>query len=107
MRPRLWRYVTDLSACGPRDLAFTFDPAGNQLLFGDGAHGAVPPRGEQGIMIASMALSYCSGGNVPENCGLTFADGSPGDNRAAVGGREAQSLQDAATGLPPFHGGYV
>ena len=97
VRPRLWRYVTDLSACGPRDLAFTFDPAGEQLLFGDGAHGAVPPRGEQGIMIASMALSYCSGGNVPENCGLTFADGSPGDNRAAVGGREAQSLQDAAT----------
>lgn len=96
IRPALWRYVDDLAACGPRDLAFSYDPLREQLIFGDGAHGAVPPRGPQAVLVASLALSYCSAGNVPQNCGLTGSDGRTVENTAAEGGRDAQSLQDAA-----------
>ncbi len=99
IRPGVWNYVEDLSSSGPRDRAFSYDPLREQLLFGDGRHGAIPPRGKQGVLLASLALSYCGGGNVPENCGLYFADGSKADNTAAFGGRDAQSLADAATGF--------
>ena len=51
IRPAYWHYVDDLSTCGPRDRAFTYDPIGEQLLFGDGAHGAVPPRSQQGALV--------------------------------------------------------
>ena len=43
-----------------------------------------------------MVLSYCGGGNVPGNCGLYFNNGDPAENRAAIGGQESQSLDEAA-----------
>ena len=96
IRPAYWHYVDDLSTCGPRDRAFTYDPIGEQLLFGDGAHGAVPPRSQQGALVASLVLSFCDGGNVPEDCGLAFGDGTPVRNTAASGGRDADCLEAAS-----------
>lgn len=96
IRPSLWRYVADISMCGPRDAVFTFDPAREQLLFGDGEHGMVVPSGEKAVLIASMAVSYCSGGNLPENCGLAFEDGVTVANTAAAYGAEAESAGVAA-----------
>lgn len=96
VRPALWRYAEELSACGPRDLVFSYDPLREQLVFGDGEHGAVPPRGSRGILVASLGLSFCGGGNVPADCGLTFGDGTAAPNTAAEGGRDAQSLEEAA-----------
>lgn len=96
IRPALWYYVEDLSSCGPRDRAFCYDPVREQLLFGDGEHGVVPPRSEHGVLVASMALSYCEGGNVPEDCGLVFDDGVTVRNTAASSGADAQSIQQAA-----------
>ena len=96
VRPQLWHYAEDLSPCGPRDLVFTYDPDEEQLVFGDGAHGAIPPRSQQGVLVASMVLSYCGGGNVPGNCGLYFNNGDPAENKAAIGGQESQSLDEAA-----------
>lgn len=96
VRPALWHYVEELSACGPRDRAFSYDPIREQLVFGNGEHGAVPPQSERGILIASMTLSLCAGGNVPADCGMVFSDGTAVSNTAAGGGRAAQSTQSAA-----------
>ena len=96
VRPALWECVDDLTACGPRDRVFAYDPVREQVVFGDGAHGAIPPKGEQAVLVASLALSYCGGGNVPRDCALALADGSTAGNTAASGGEDAQSLPQAA-----------
>ena len=96
VRPTLWEWVDDLTACGPRDRVFTYDPLRERVVFGDGAHGAIPPKGEQAILVASLILSYCGGGNVPQNCALSMGDGSPVGNTAASGGENAESVGQAA-----------
>ena len=96
VRPALWRYVDDLKGCGARDRVFTYEAQRKQLLFGNGRHGAVPVRGERAILVASLVLSHCGAGNIPENASLALADGSVVGNTAAEGGREAQSTGEAA-----------
>ena len=96
VRPALWSWVEDLTACGPRDRVFAYDPVREQVIFGDGAHGAIPPRGEQAVLAASLVLSYCGGGNVPRDCALALDDGSIAENTPAFGGEDAQSLRQAA-----------
>ena len=50
-----WRVVDDLSAAGPHDRVYAFDPRTGRIEFGDGHHGLVPPRG------APIAATYASG----------------------------------------------
>jgi alpha-N-arabinofuranosidase len=50
-----WRAVRRLAAAGPRDRVYELDRASGRIRFGDGRHGAIPPRGQQ------IALSYRSG----------------------------------------------
>jgi alpha-N-arabinofuranosidase len=38
-----WTAVADLSAAGPEDKVYTFDPVTGAVRFGDGVHGAIPP----------------------------------------------------------------
>ena len=40
-----WRAVTDLSQSQARDQVYAFDPTTGRVTFGDGTHGAVPPKG--------------------------------------------------------------
>ena len=90
-RPTPWHPVEDLSACGPRDRVFVYDPQRETLTFGDGNHGAVPAPGFGSILVTELILSSCSGGNIPAGASLTFWDGTPAHNDAASGGRERET----------------
>ena len=93
-RPVPWHLVEDLSVCGPRDRAFTYDPAREVLTFGDGCHGAVPAQGFGSILVSELVLSHCGGGNIPAGAALQFADGSPAFNDDARGGRDEETLAE-------------
>ena len=40
-----WSEVADLSAAGPDDAVYEFDPRRGEIRFGDGEHGRIPPLG--------------------------------------------------------------
>lgn len=93
VRPALWHWVEDLSACGPRDRVFAYDEARETITFGDGLHGAVPAAGKESILAARLVLSRCGGGNIPADSFLSFQeDGIPAAHGAAWGGRPAETL---------------
>lgn len=87
VRPAFWRCVESLSACGPRDRVFTYDPQRETINFGDGEHGALLQRGKGAVLVADLVLSRCGGGNIPGGSNLYF-DGEPlpVPNTAAHGG---------------------
>lgn len=92
IRPALWRCVDDLYACGPRDRVFTYDPVRETITFGDGEHGALLRRGEGSVLVAGLALTYGSGGNIPGGTELTFQlDGLTVLSQAAQGGRDQET----------------
>ena len=50
-----WTEVADLSAAGPDDAVYEFDPQRGEIRFGDGVHGHIPP------LAAAIRASYESG----------------------------------------------
>ena len=52
---QIWQEVQSLSAAGPDDDVYEFNASKGEIIFGDGAHGAVPPEG------AMISASYESG----------------------------------------------
>jgi alpha-N-arabinofuranosidase len=50
-----WTEVADLSAAGPDDSVYEFDPQSGEIRFGDGVHGRIPP------LAAPIRASYESG----------------------------------------------
>jgi len=46
-----WTEVEDLSAAGPDDTVYEFDPQSGEIRFGDGVHGRIPPAGD--LILAS------------------------------------------------------
>ena len=63
----------DLFAAGPDDAVFELLPATGELLFGDGAHGRIPPP-DDGSLIGGVpgnvrAQSYQFGGGASGNVG--------------------------------------
>lgn len=99
IRPQLWHCVEDLYACGPRDRAFTYDAAREELTFGNGENGAVVPRGEAAIFLAELVLTEGSGGNIPAGQRLCFPDGEAVENDPASGGRDEETTAEAAARL--------
>lgn len=92
-----WRCVSDLGAFGPRDRVFHYDPVRETITFGDGEHGAVVRKGRGSVLIADMVLSACGDGNIPAGAGLRFVEeGTLVENTAAVGGRDAETVEAAA-----------
>lgn len=96
VRPALWRCVDDLSQCGPRDRAFTYDPVRETVTFGDGEHGALLRRGTGAVLAADMTLSCGSGGNIPAGGQLRFdGDGACVRCGAAEGGADRETVLQA------------
>lgn len=96
VRPALWTRTEDLSVLGPRDCAFLWDGQREEIVFGDGLHGALPEPGTGSVMVSSLTLSRCAGGNIPAGAGLMFQeDGTWVENGAASGGRDAETLEEA------------
>ena len=96
IRPMLWHRVDDLNTCGPRDPVFCYDTQRESLIFGDGRHGAIVPAGEGSIFVASLQVSLCDAGNIPNATQLRFHEAehrficSPG-----VGGASEESAESA------------
>ncbi|HIY21923.1 MAG TPA: baseplate J/gp47 family protein [Candidatus Flavonifractor merdigallinarum] len=96
VRPALWRCVEDFYACGPRDRVFTYDPVRETITFGDGEHGALLRRGKGAVLVAQLALTYGSGGNIPGGRILSFVeDGQMVCSQAAVGGADRETAAQA------------
>jgi hypothetical protein len=98
-RPALWRYTEDMSAAGPKERVFTLGGQSETLIFGDGKHGAVPPRGENAILLANFALSDCEGGNIPGGRARFTSDGFEVRHTPAAGGAAEKSVSGAASEL--------
>ena len=104
---RDWEQVEDFDASKPDDTHYVLDVETGELLFGDGVNGAVPPvpraearkniriiqyrigGGERGN-VASGAIAKPSATALPAALMLT-------NHRAAAGGAEPETLEDAQT----------
>lgn len=96
IRPLLWRRVDDLNVCGPRDRVFRYDSQRESLFFGDGRHGAIVPAGNGSILVASLSISLCSKGNVPEDTTLLYGEGVHSFHcTAGTGGAEPENAEEA------------
>lgn len=60
-----WRRRDRLAESGPRDLAYTFNPATGEVAFGNGINGRIPPRGAQ--VLVSYATADGADGVVARN----------------------------------------
>lgn len=93
--PQAWSQVDDLSACGPDDRVFAFDPDEGELRFGNGLNGKAPPDGA--ALQVTYDVSWGMRGNLPAGLGwrLRGFAGVFGLNDApAGGGRDADTLDD-------------
>ena len=57
-----WERRDLLALAGPQERCYSLDPYEGRLLFGDGVHGRVPPRGEE-----NLRVRYCYGGGTRGN----------------------------------------
>lgn len=96
IQPALWRCVESLSAYGPRDRVFTYDPRRETLTFGDGEHGALLCPGKGAALVANLVLSHCEGGNIPGGHNLYLSgDPEPWQNTAARGGLHRETAAES------------
>jgi len=97
IRPLIWHQVSDLSVCGPRDRVFYYDELRENLVFGDGLHGAIVPAGPDSILPAELHISECSLGNIPGGAVLRCAeDETVYFCSSGVGGADAENASEAA-----------
>ena len=94
-----WSEVEDFDASKSGDRHYTVDLATGRVTFGDGINAKIPPKGEDNITI-----SYSSGGGVRGNVepyainrvlGELAAEVTVENINAAVGGEEAETLEEA------------
>lgn len=99
IRPMVWECRDDLTACGPRDRVFAFDPVHSRITFGDGEHGAVVPRGKTAILAANLILTSAGGGSLPRSESLRLGDGTVVRNFHERDGQERETVDQAAARL--------
>lgn len=114
----LWRRIDDLYAAGPEEAllaaegqetgtnvkVFTLDRASGEIRFGDGTHGARPPRG------AKIQARYASGGGKNGNVGIDAINkgtalpaGIKVSNPiVAFGGSDTETTAEAEKRIPAF-----
>jgi len=92
-----WHCVSDFAGSGPRDRHYTIDPLSGEVRFGDGAHGLVPPPGQNNVRI-----SYHTGGgeqgNRPPGTVVQLRSGVPyidhvANHEAAQGGAPREPVE--------------
>jgi predicted phage baseplate assembly protein len=101
--PVQWTAIDDLYAASATDTVYVLDPAAGLVTFGDGSHGLIPPAG------SDVTASYRYGGgaasNVPPGAASALLGPVPGvsavtNERAAVGGQDAQTTADLQQQAP-------
>lgn len=97
-RPALWRCVDDLSGYGPRDRVFVYEEAHQWVRFGDGLHGAMVCGGKGAILVADLAVTLGSGGNIPADASLLLGERSVRHGEAS-GGEDRETVAAARTRL--------
>lgn len=90
-----WQQVADLTAYGPEDEVFTFDPATRQIRFGNGINGKIPNQNISPTV--EYEFTAGSAGNLP--AGLNWKVQSIGDYGCSqdptCGGFAALDLEEA------------
>ncbi len=59
-----WNRTQELALCGPQDRVYELDAEEGRIRFGDGVHGAIPPAGQDNILVR-----YSFGGGSRGNIG--------------------------------------
>jgi hypothetical protein len=98
-----WRAVDSLVDSGPDDEQVELDTVNGEILFGDGAHGAIPSEGAE--IVADYLTGGGTAGNVAAHTLTVLRTAIPGisrvDNRfAAVGGVNAEPVEEARRRAP-------
>lgn len=102
LRPAIWQRTDDIRTAGPRDRVFqiTVEDGTANIVFGDGAHGAVVPAGKAAILIADVAATLASEGNVPNGKDMPLLDAAARVSyRRESAGFEPQTVEDAVAEL--------
>jgi predicted phage baseplate assembly protein len=109
--PRTWTEVADFFASGKRDRHFMLDRTSGVIRFGDGVNGAIPVANPSLPDANIVAVVYRYGGGARGNvaAGRLTTLVSPVDGidagavanlRAATGGREEETLEQAKVRVP-------
>lgn len=91
---------------GPEARVYRVDPESGTVTFGDGRRAAIPPAGSA-VVARSYRYGGGGGGNVEKEQIATLQSTLPGirgvtNPRAAVGGLDAQTAEEAAQGAPQW-----
>ena len=60
-----WHEVESLFESGPRSRHYTKDVSTGEIVFGDGVHGMIPPKGDRNIRAMNFKVGGGQHGNVP------------------------------------------
>lgn len=61
--PAIWRRVKSFAGTGYADQVFVYEGDRQQIRFGDGIHGVVPPQ-KQSVYVTGLSCSLYGAGNV-------------------------------------------
>ena len=93
-----WTEITDFDASTSKDKHYTINHAKGEIIFGDGVHGAIPPKGKNNIRVSTYRSGGGEIGNVKANSinqilSSKFRQVKVINKAPAVGGKEAESLE--------------
>lgn len=96
--PAIWRRVKSFAGTGYADQVFVYEGDRQQIRFGDGIHGVVPPQ-KQSVYVTGLSCSLYGAGNVQTGELKEFAGTPDGSCRVSnpmplTGGREREQLKD-------------
>ena len=96
--PAIWRRVKSFAGTGYADQVFVYEGDRQQIRFGDGIHGVVPPQ-KQSVYVTGLSCSLYGAGNVQAGELKEFAGTPDGSCRVSnpmplTGGREREQLKD-------------
>ena len=100
-----WHQVEDLYESGSSGRHYTFDIVTGEVRFGDGVHGAVPPKGDRNVRLKRFQVGGGMEGNVAAGSltvlkqSLTFIEGVTNLSPAG-GGSDLETLDEVKARAP-------
>lgn len=89
----IWSCTDDLYSCGPNAAVFSYNAKDAELVFGDGEHGKIPPKGEKVIYAAALSITEGQMGNIPAGKSLRLEKSTREyENTEAMGGADKESI---------------
>lgn len=100
-----WHEVEDLYESPPNARHYVKDIVSGEIRFGDGIHGAIPPKGDRNIRLARFQVGGGIEGNVPAGSltvlkqSLTFIEGVT-NTIPAGGGSDMETIEEVKARAP-------